>query len=205
MNLERLRSEISKKMESGALPPRILQSRFKIWTEKPTALYGDPTYMPFYYYLGKSLNNTKNLIEFGFNLGMPSGCFLDACPGVEYFLAFRKKGEFNAKRMGVANIHNIWKKRFDLFVGDESNAEFIKKVLSKRWDLAIISDEFQDKKTYTAYLDLVWGQMSDTGLIVLDYLKNPEVYESYKLFCKIQSREMFTIPTVRGTAIIQKG
>lgn len=205
MKLQDLRRKISKKMETSALTPRVLQSRFKLWVDRPVALFNDSTYMPFYYHLGKCLGDTKSLIEFGFDLGLPSGCFLEACPQVEHFLAFRKKNNyFYSKRLGVSNIHNIWKRKFELWNGVETDPEFIKCILMRKWDCVIISDDKQQDKTYRAYLDLVWNQVNEGGLVVVDYLGTPEVMEVYMSFCKLQSMEPFFIQTVRGTGILQK-
>jgi hypothetical protein len=205
IKLQDLKKKISKKMETSALTPKVLQSRFKLWVDRPVALFNDYTYMPFYYHLGKYLGATKNLIEFGFDLGLPSGCFLEGCPGVEHFLAFRKKNNyFYSKRLGVSNIHNIWKKKFEFWLGNESDPELIKSILLRKWDCAIISDDNQQEKTYRAYLDLIWNQMNEGGLVVLDYLGTSAAMEAYKSFCKIQSREPFYVNTLRGTGILQK-
>jgi hypothetical protein len=205
ITLQELKKRISKKLESSVLSSKILKSRFKVGNDRPVALFSDPTYMPFYYHLGRVLSTSKKLIEFGFDLGMPSGCFFQGCPGVEHFLAFRKDSEhFFAKRLGISNIHNILKKKFDLWIGKESDPEFIKAVLLHKWDCAIISDEKQKETTYRSYLDLIWNQMTDGGVIVMDHLNETAVKEAFVKFCKLQSREPVFIETLRGTGILQK-
>lgn len=203
--LQDLKRKISNKLENNTLPAKVLQSQFKIGFDKPVALFGDPTYMPFYYHLGKTIRNAKNLIEFGFDLGMPSGCFMKGCTEIECFVAFRKNSNaFHSKRLGVANIHNIFKKKFDLWIGNEADPEFVKMVLLHKWDCAIIGDREQTEQTYRAYLDLVWSQMRDGGLVIVDYLQNPDIQKVYNSFCKLQNREPFTINTIRGTGILQR-
>src|SRR6185437_11335223 len=96
--LQDLRRRINRKLEIGALPAKVLQSKFKVGL--PSSVHGDPTYMPFYYQLGRLLKGAKNLIEFGFDLGMPSGCLIDGCGGIESLLAFRKKdNQYYTKRL----------------------------------------------------------------------------------------------------------
>jgi hypothetical protein len=201
--LQDLRRRIDRKLETGALPAKVLQSKFKVGI--PTSLHGDPTYMPFYYQLGRVLKGSKTLVEFGFDLGMPSGCFIDGCGGVDHFLAFHRKTEqYYPKRLGLANIHNILKKKFDMWIGEETDPEFVKMVLLRKWDCAIICDPGQQEKTIRAYLDLVWSQMSHGGVIVVDFLADPQVRAAYEAFCKLQSREPFTINTMRVTGILQR-
>lgn len=203
--LQELKKRINHKLQSGTIPPKVLQSQFRIGFDRPVLLFDDPTYLPFYYHLGKILNKTKNLLEFGFDLGLPSGCFIKNCESIDTFASFRKKtDQYYTKRLGLSNIHNILRKKFDLWIGDESDPEFIKIVLSRKWDCVIICDNKQKEQTYRAYLDLVWNQMMYEGLIIVDFLKEPPVKSAYQSFCKIQNRQTFTIDTSRGTGIIQR-
>ena len=199
-----MRSKIHSKFESVNIS-KVLQSKFKTGFENPVSILSDPTYLPFYYYLGNYLIGCKNLLEFGFWLGMPSGCFIYGCPTIEKFLAFRKKEEkYYAKRLGISNIHNVLKKKFDLWIGDETDPEFIKMVLSNKWDCIIVSDTNNDEKTHRSYLELAWGQTSHNGIIIVDFLDNDYIMSSYKSFCKSQNREPFLIKTLRGTGLLQK-
>lgn len=189
-------------MGTGSILAKILLSKFKTGSESVT--YTDPTYLPFFNFLGEYLPNCKSLIEIGFDLGMPSGAFLMSCPGVEHFLAFRKKGDFLGKRLGLANIYNIWRKKFSLWVGEESDPEFIRLILNRKWDCVIISDPGRKEETYQAYLNLVWGSVSDEGVVAVDYLRSPEVWSAYSSFCKAHRLEPTFVDTVRGTGIIRK-
>lgn len=164
----------------------------------------DPTFMPFYFQLGKLLK-VKKLIEFGFDLGMPSGCLIEGCGGIEHFLAFRKDvGQYFTKRLGISNIHSITKKKFDLWVGNETDPEFMKMVFIHKWDCAIICDSSHNEKTYRAYLDLIWNQMQYGAIIVVDFLGEPPVKAAFESFCDLQGRNHVRINTLRGTGIIQK-
>lgn len=205
MMLQELIKKINKKLDTNALPPRVIQSKFKTGFDKPTPLLNDPTYLPLFYHLGKMMSGSNNLIEFGFDLGMTSGCFIEGCSSVKSFLAFRKKSQnFYPKRLGVANIHNVLKNKFDLWIGEETDPEFIKMVFGYKWDCAIISDVNQKDTTYRAYLDLVWNQMSSGGIIVLDNLSDDAMRKAVESFCKSQRQELATITTLRGTGILQR-
>jgi len=205
--LTQLRRDISKKLEKAALPPKILLSRFKTGVAPGgVALFNDPTYLPFYYQLGRHLPETKRLIEFGFSLGMPSGCFLDGCHGVDYFMGFHKKGtDYFSKRLGLANILNIWRKPFvEVWTGQVTDPEFMKSFLLHRWDCVLITDQ-QEEKTYREYLDLAWSQMNESGLLVMDNIsQNQGAYEAYHGFCKVCNREPFVLQTQRGTGLLER-
>lgn len=205
MKLQDLRKELGKKLETTPLSPKLFLSRFKIGVERLPVLFTDPTYLPFYYYLGRLLPETKNLLEMGFDLGLPGGCFIYGCPTLERFTAFRRAKEegYHTRRLGVANIHNALKKKFELLLGKETDPEIIKSILGCRWDCVIIGEEAEEK-TIKAYLNLVWNQMSDGGLVVVDFLNVASVGEAYHSFCKLNNREPFVLKTFRGTGLLQK-
>jgi hypothetical protein len=206
MTLQEIRKFVGRRLETTPLSPKLFLSRFKIGVDSLPVLFTDPTYLPLYYYLGRLLPQTKNLLEIGFDLGMPSGCFMSGCPGIEFFLAFRKAVSegYHTKRLGVSNIHNIWKKRFDLWVGNETDPEFVKSVLGRKWDCVLVGDARAEEKTIKAYLNLVWNQMADGGLVIVDYLVSEPVREAYNSFCKSNNREPFVLKTFRSTGMLQK-
>lgn len=202
MILKDVKKIVEKKLESNSLPTKVLQSKFKIGFS--SLLYNDPTFMPFYFQLGKLLK-IKNLIEFGFDLGIPSGCFLEGCGSIDHFLAFKKKSDnYFTKRLGISNIHSIIKKKFDLWVGDETDPEFMKLVFIHKWNCVIVCDSGKNSKTYSAYFDLVWSQLEYGGIIIVDFLSEIPVKTAFDSFCDLQEREPIMFNTLRGTGIIQK-
>jgi hypothetical protein len=205
ITLKEIKRDLNKLLEKTILTPKLFLSKLKVGVNQISGNLTDPTYMPFYYYLGTLLPETENLMEIGFDLGLPCCCFMNGCPKVKTFLAFRKKDNaFHAKRLGISNVHNTLKKKFGLWVGEESDPELIKMVLSYTWNCVIIADEFNGEKSQRAYLDLVWSQVSDGGIIVVDFIKNEAVNNAYTNFCKTHNREPFLLNTFRGTGLIQK-
>lgn len=205
ITLREIRRDINKLLEKTVLTPKLLLSKLKVGINQSYGILSDPTYLPFYYYLGTLLPETKNLIEIGFDLGLPSCSFMNGAKNVNTFLAFRKKDkQFYTKRLGVANVHNTLKKKFSLWEGGESDPELIKMVLTCSWDCVLIADQTNNEKTQKAYLDLVWSQISNGGIVVVDFLKTEEINRAYLSFCKTHNREPFTLNTFRGTGLIQK-
>lgn len=205
ITLKELRREINKSLDKTVLSPKLLLSKLKVGINQSYGILSDPTYTPFYYYLGTLLPQTKNLMEIGFDLGLPSCCFMSGSKNVQNFLAFRKLDkQFYTKRLGVSNVHNTLKKKFSLWVGGESDPELIKTVLTCSWDCVLIGDQTDNEKTHRAYLDLVWSQISDGGVIVVDFLKTEQINNAYIGFCKTHNREPFTLNTFRGTGLVQK-
>lgn len=201
VSIQEIKKNINKKLEANMLPAKILQSKFKIGIV--SSLHNDPTFMPFYFHLGKLLK-VKKIIEFGFDLGVSSGSLIEGSAGVEKFLAFRRKGDYFTKRLGISNIHSILKKKFDLWIGTETDPEFMKMVLLNKWDCAIICEQGQSEQTYRAYLDLIWNQINYDGFIVFDFLNEPMAKSAFDSFCKLQNHNYVTFNTLRGTGIIQK-
>lgn len=204
-SLTEIRRDINRLLSNTVLTPKIFLSKLKVGVTQSASLLNDPTFMPFYYYLGTLIKDTDNLFEIGFDLGLPSCCFMSGSKNVKNFLAFRKKDKiFHAKRLGVSNVHNTLRKKFNLWVGEESDPELIKSVLSFKWNCVIICDELASENTHKAYLDLIWSQISDNGIVVVDFLKQESVNKAYTGFCKIHNRDPFVLNTFRGTGLIQK-
>lgn len=200
--LQEIKKIVENKMARNSLPAKVLQSKFKVGF--PSHLQGDPTFLPFYFQLGKFID-VKNLLEFGFDLGMPSGCLMESCKTIEHFLAFRKSNtQYYTKRLAISNIHSIFKKKFDLWIGNETDPEFMKMVFLHKWNCVVICESGQEEKTYKAYLDLVWNQLDHGGIIVVDFLNDQPVKGAFEAFCELQSRKYVKINTLRGTGIIQK-
>jgi hypothetical protein len=171
---------------------------------RKTSAYTDPTYVPFYYYLGTQIQ-PKTFLEIGFRLGLLSGCFLKGCQSVDTFLGFQEETEeFYSFRLGRANIRSVFKKDFQFYLGKINDEIFLDEVGKRKWDLIVINEE-KDYDTHRLYLDILWEHLPFEGLIVMDYIKSHEPSKkAYEDFCKIQNREPIIFGTRYGTGVIEK-
>lgn len=205
-DLNKIKTEIEDKLKTEKISGRILLDRFKVLNEssRNTIAYNDSKYAPFYYYLGTMIN-PKNIAEIGFRFGLLSGCFLMGCNNVENFAAFQQKTDYYySPRTGKDNIKKYFKKKFDVYVGKILDEEWDKIYNSVGRDLVFINE----KTTYDlhmAYLDFLWPNINDDGLILVEYLNShEETKESYYNFCKIVNRIPFIIETRYGIGVIKK-
>ena len=76
-DLEDIRDKLEDDLQKQVVSSRILLDRLRLIDEdsRKTAAYLDPNYAGFYYHLGKYIK-PQNVIEFGFNLGLLTGCLL---------------------------------------------------------------------------------------------------------------------------------
>lgn len=172
MNLDEIKKYTEEKLKKR-LPSGIFLDRMRMLDEssRQSLAYNNPTYIPFYYWLG-TVCKTKTLVEIGFSLGLLSGNFLRSCKTVDYFLALQetKKDEFYSERLGKSNIKDVYKGKFYIHVGGCDDDIFELKLKSLDVDLVIINEEVGYDR-YRLYYDLLWPQMTPDGIIVVDYLK----------------------------------
>lgn len=208
MDLQALREKVSTRLSTSALTTQHLLGRCRLIDEesRETSAFSDPHYLPFYYHLGANLPGTKNLMEIGFRLGLPSSCFLQGCPGVENYFGFHEEshGPYYSSRLARGNVLDHLNGTFDSFYGYIEDGKFLDNLRSQRWDVIIIDEEISYDK-HRAYLDLVWSSLADDGLIVVDYLSQHEASRrAFREFCTTKSREPVLFPTRYGTGIIQR-
>lgn len=197
---------IRKKLRKGTFNTKTFLSRLKFSDEagRDSVRYTDPTYIPFYYYLGLEVK-PKNVIEFGLNIGLVSGTFFSACKTVDHFLAFQQRNkEYYSVRLGRANVWNTLRKKFSFHYGNVKDDEFIKKVLHYKWDCVLINDE-HDYQWYIDVIDLLWDQLNLGAVIVFDHLNsNKQVRLAYDTICRTKNREQVVIGTRYGVGIIER-
>jgi predicted O-methyltransferase YrrM len=206
IKLDQIKSEINKKLDQARISGKILLDRLRVIdeTSRKTAAYADPRYTPFYYYLGHSVP-AQTLLEIGFNLGLLTTCFLKGCSTVESVLGFQERQEgFYSPRLGRANVKSVYKKEFDLYVGDIIDDAFLEKISPKQWDVVIFNDETGHDK-HLQYLDFVWPYIASNGIVVMDYIvRHTPAKQAFEAFCKAKNRVPVTFETRYGTGIIQK-
>ena len=204
MKLEEIKTKIEVKL-SKRLPSNIFLDRMRVIDEdsRQSLAYNNPTYVPFYYWLGTMLE-TKTLVEIGFRLGLLSGNFLKSCKKVNYFLALQevKTGEFYSDRIGKGNVKDNYKGNFYVHTGHYNEDVFITKLKSLEIDLAIINEETTYDK-HRVYYDLIWPQMAKDGIIAVDYLKKykPSLL-AFNDFCRSVNREPVCVNTDYGVGMV---
>jgi predicted O-methyltransferase YrrM len=195
------------KLQKATLNSRVLLDRMRVIDEdsRKSPAYTDPRHTPFYYYLG-GLIQPKSMVEVGFRLGLSSGCFFNACKTVENFLAFQEKvnNAFYSPRMGEANVKDNYKGNIDVYAGKWADPIWAQKYNAQEWDLALINDDAPFNK-YLTYLNFIWPQISENGLIVMDYVNyHKSVKDAIFSFSKAKNRKPTIINTRYGVGIIQK-
>jgi hypothetical protein len=204
MNLDNLSIRLLNRLTHRPLHPRCALAPFKVFNEdyRHSSEYSDPTYYPFYYYLGRCLY-AENLLEIGFESGLEASCFLKGCASVKNYLGFRQQTNTSywSQRIPISNITNCLKKKPQIWNGNISDPEFLKHFLRRKWDCVLIVRS-QNQKTNRRYMELAWGQMPLGGLMVVDYIKDESMRDSYEEFCKISNRQPTVLQTRYGIGLI---
>lgn len=204
-----LKEKIEINLSQQLIGARTLLGRMRVIEEKSrkTFAYNDDGYTPFYYHLGKYIS-PKYVLKIGFHLGLLSGCFFKSCRTVETFLGFQEaeNDEYVSPRIGLANLRDF--KPFPQFVhvhtGNFTDKKFIDLLNKNKWDFVIFNEEVNYDKI-RLHLDLVWTNISDGGLLVVDYVNSHKPTGSvYKDFCKINNRTPVVVNTRYGVGMIEK-
>jgi len=189
------------------LPSHIFLDRMRVIDEdsRQSFAYNDATYVPLYYWLGTILN-PQTMIEIGLRLGLLSGNFLKSCKSVSKFTAIQevRVGEYYSSRLAKANIKDNYKGSLYAYVGSIDDDVFITRIRSMEFELAIINEE-NSYDRHRLYFDLLWPQMSEGGLIVVEYVeKHKPSSIALKDFCTSVNLEPIYIDTTYGVALIRK-
>jgi len=195
---------IKTKLNKQLFSPRFLLSKFCLLDESSQLNHAskDPSYLPFYYNLGKELE-VKNLAEFGFGLGLLSGSFLLACKTVENFIAIQEpKDEYYSLRIGKANIKRVYRNKLficDNYFHDKKFSDLFK---STSWDLVIVNDH-KSYDEYMAWFNFIWENLRLDGYMCIEHA-DKEANRAFEELCFLKRREPVIMPTRYGTGLIQK-
>jgi len=173
-------------------------------SSRKSSSYSDPTFAPFYYYLGKYVM-PKSMLCVGLRLGLLTGCFLKSCKTVEDILAVEKvKESYYSPRIARKNIKNNYKGNFEFQMFDSSDS-FESVISKKNYDIVIVDEEFDYDKG-RILLDMVWNKLSDDGIIVMEYLSGVEKNNGiiFEDFAKVHNRDVVNFKTRYKVGIIRK-
>lgn len=198
---KRLDSDLKKQLVSG----RVLLDRYCMIDElsRKSPSYCDPNYAGFYYHLGKYIR-PNSLMEFGFDLGLFSACFMIRCKSVNNYFGFRDyDGTYFSHRIGAKNIKRSYRGKAKYHYGNIHDNVF-DKVFQQTWDMVIFSSEEKYDK-HLQYFDFVWPHLNENAIIVCDNIKrNSPTREAFEAFAHSKNREFTFFATRHGTMVLQK-
>jgi hypothetical protein len=205
-DIQVLQSKLNEDLNVGAISGRVILDRLRLIDEdsRKTAPYLDHKYAPFYYYFGKYIK-PKTLLEIGFDLGLLSCSFLTSCKTVNNFLGFHEaNSEYVSTRIGKSNIKLRFKNESNFYLGQIHDDQFQQYFLNHFWDVVLINEETSYDK-HLDYLEFVWEQMSENGILIAEYINRHEpAKEAFEAFSHSKNRKSIIFQTRYGTGIIQK-
>jgi hypothetical protein len=206
VDLEILVKTLNVGLDAQVISGRVLLDRLHVIDEdsRKTAAYLDHRYAPFYYHLGKYIK-PKSVMEVGFDLGLLSASLLTSCKTVKLFFGYKSNGpNFIPTRLGKANIRLRFKGEANFYIGNTYDQEFIDIFSPNSWDLVILNDETVYDK-HLEYLDAVWPNVSEHGLVIAEYIdRHAPAREAFLAFCESKNRQPAVFETRYGTGILQK-
>jgi hypothetical protein len=169
---------------------------------KRSFIFNDPTYFPFYYYLGKYAE-AKNLLVIGTDLGLTAACFLKSNP-VKNILCFQEQSEeYYTFRMCSFNILKQCKTNLDFYYGDALDEEFQEKITSKKWDCVLISLDLSYDKLRN-YFDIAWNNLVLNGTMVIESGFSKITERATEDFLKITQRDYLEFNTRYKAVLVTK-
>ena len=204
--IEHIQNDLRLSLKKKLIHGKFLLNNCKFLDENSrlTPSYNDPSYAPFYYYLGKLLN-PKSVFSWNFSLGFLEKCFFMSCKDTESFFAFRKKEDvFFSPRMAVYNVKKSFKNDFNFYHGKIHDDELHKNITKRKWDCFFITEENRyDDLLY--FLELSWDNLNNNGIIVVEYVSDLKKMKSaFHAFAENNELKPFVFNTRYGTGILQK-
>jgi len=206
-NFESIQKEIKELLRKQLISGKILLQDCKLIDEnsRRSPAYSDPTYVPFYYHLGKFIK-PKSVLNLSFNLGLLEKCFFMSCSETEYFLAFHQtdKNIYFSPRMGFYNVRKSYKNDFDYFTCDIKTDHFHTRVSERLWDAVFINEESNfDHILYM--LETSWEHLSESGCIIIENaIDLKAVKQAFYAFADSIGRNPNIFETRYGTGILFK-
>lgn len=205
--LEKIEREVNEKLRTQPISSRILLDRLNLLDEdsRKTGQYQDPNYLPFYYYLSKSVN-PKTILQVGLDLALPLCCFLTGSPMTERVLAFQKReASFYSPRIASLNIRKVRPSNISIsFHLGSFLDESLESMISVGFDLALVTSRLKDEELNDV-LYLSWKHMNLDGFMVVDHLgSSPRCLDVFKSFCKAQNRDYVFFDTRYGNVVVRK-
>jgi hypothetical protein len=196
---------LNEKLDRGFLDSNHLLGSLKFLdvSSKDTPAFGDPRYFPFYYYLGTQ-TTPKSVVQIGAKLGLIGACFMQGCKTVEDWLAMDSYDikppasiiTSNLKRFGQTEGKYGFMLLNDSMLEMNNNPDY-------RIDMGLLTEKYNAEKT-SRYLEFLWRYLNPEGLLVVDYIQEADVKDSFKAFCRVKNREPEVFETRYGVGVITR-
>lgn len=194
---------LTEKFEKGLMTTGVLLGNAKLVDEssRQSSPFIDPSYLPFYYYLGCQVA-PERVSQIGTIGGLPALCFLQGCKTVKEWNAAQEKVEhLIPENIIISNIMmKIGGGHGSLTAGSKLH---ILKSMVRPCDLALLTDWYDEADTED-YLNLLWENLSDEGLLVVDYINQDATKAAFEKFYRVKNRQPMLFNTRYGVGILQK-
>ena len=206
MWIDDVSASLGEKLAAQTVPSRVLLDRLRLIdeTSRKSGQYQDPNYLPFYYHLSKFVS-PKSILHVGFDLALPSCCFLMGCPSAERLLGFqRSSAGYYSPRIALSNIRSVKGRKFslDFHMGGIIDAEFEQK-LSPGFDMVMITERRSGDQLVET-LEVCWDRLPIDGVLVVDHISSDHADDIFSSFCRGRSRPHSVLATRYGMGIVQK-
>lgn len=198
--------KIRDRLDRGAMTSRAVLSTFRMLDEgsRLSPSYLDSRYAPFYYFLGQELR-ASTVLEFGFGIGIPSGCYVRGHKDTDAILSFQESGKtYYSPRIGIHNVKNYFRGVLDVYVGQIHDDAFVDKAKARKWELALLNEECGYGDVLER-LEFAWDRLGLGGTVALDHVSSHDpTGAAYRDFCRRKGRSSRIIPTKYGVGVITK-
>jgi hypothetical protein len=207
MLIEEIHGKVEGKLKNQLITSRVLLDRLRLIdeTSRRSSQYQDPRHLPFYYYLGKSME-ASSVLHVGLDLGLPLCCFLQGSPATERIMGFQRKDKaFYSPRLALSNLKDVKGKGldFDFYHGGILDPDLHAR-LSRGFDLVILTERLNSDQL-SETLDVCWNYLNMDGFLVLDHAKaEKNMGDVFSSFCKAKNRPLVLFDTRYGAGLTHK-
>jgi len=205
MDIEEIIRTASRHIKRCHLPARALTSRLPYIppSVKRRAYFGDPRHFPAFYHLGQAIK-PNTVLDLTLGWGLSTACFLFGHKP-EYVGVFQRNGDHDySNRMAVHNIRRAYRRKLGVYAGGFNDVGLNSLIVSSKWDAVIINEDIP-YDDYLAYIRLAWGNLSDNGVIIMNYVNyDNSAGRAYDDFCKTNHKPKLYVKSKYGIGLMFK-
>lgn len=190
---------LGEKFQAHPLSPDIILPNVKVLdsASRLSPAFNDPFYLPFYYRLGCEVKPEK-VVQIGSKLGLVGAAFLRGCPVVQRWHVVEESGTPTRTIQSNLRMKSQVEVTFQFL---DQNTPNLGKQAEFKADVCFLTEKYTPEKQ-KMYLDFLWNSLSDEGLLVVDYIHDDTLRESFDSFCRVKNREPVIYKTRYGIAIL---